>query len=81
MDQDRAVMYVADHPVTCLAEVFRKTRVINRWHKDPWLVGFSVDTAVTLLNLTGSFTTRAGASMGLMSGARSVSRNCCQVVG
>lgn len=74
-DQGRAVMYVADAPVTCLAEVFQKTRVIDRWHKDPWLVGFSVNMTVKLLDLTGSFTTRAGASMGLMSGARSVSRN------
>ena len=75
MDQERAVMYVADHSVTCLAEVFQKTRVINRWHNDPWLVGFSVNTTVPLLDLTGSFTTRAGSSMGLMTGARSVSRN------
>ena len=42
---------------------------------DPWLVGFSVNTTVPLLALTGSFTTRAGSSMGLMTGARSVSRN------
>ena len=38
--QNQAVMYGADDPTPCLAEVFQKTRVINRWHKEPWLVGF-----------------------------------------
>ena len=72
--QDRAVLYGADHPATCLAEVFQKTRVINRWHKDPWLVGFETRNPTRLVDLTGTFPTRAGASMGLMTGPRSVSR-------
>ena len=72
--QDRAVLYGAGHPATCLAEVFQKTRVVNRWHKDPWLVGFETQESVRLLDLTGSFPTRVGASMGLMTGPRSVSR-------
>ena len=38
--QDLAVVYGAEDPTTCLAEVFQKTRVMNRWHQDPWLVGF-----------------------------------------
>ena len=70
----RAVMYAAEHPTTCLAEVFQKTRVVNRWHNDPWLVGFETGNRLGLLDLTGSFPTRAGASMGLMTGPRSVSR-------
>ena len=72
--QERAVLYGAAHPATCLAEVFRKTRVVNRWHNDPWLVGFETQESMRLLDLTGSFPTRAGASMGLMTGSRSVSR-------
>ena len=72
--QDRAVMYGAEDPTTCLAEVFQKTRVMNRWHRDPWLVGFETKNAMRLLDLTGTFPTRAGASMGLMTGPRSVSR-------
>ena len=67
-------MYAADDPITCLAEVFQKTRVMNRWHKDPWLVGFETKKSMRLLDLTGTFPTRAGASMGLMTGPRSVSR-------
>ena len=72
--QDRAVLYGAGDPITCLAEVFQKTRVMNRWHKEPWLVGFETNEPVRLLDLTGTFPTRAGASMGLMTGPRSVSR-------
>ncbi len=41
----------------------------------PWLVGFDAAVPLPLLDLTGSFATRAGASMGLMTGPRSVSRN------
>ena len=75
VQQDRAVMYAAEEPVTCFAEVFQQSRVINRWHKEPWLVGFEISRPIPLLDLTGPFATRAGASMGLMTGARSVSRN------
>ena len=67
-------MYGADDPTTCIAEVFQKTRVINRWHREPWLVGFETGNEMRLLDLTGTFPTRAGASMGLMIGPRSVSR-------
>ncbi len=73
--QDRAVLYAAADPATCFAEVFQNTRVINRWHKEPWLVAFNTEVRLPLLDLTGSFATRAGASMGLMAGPRSVSRN------
>lgn len=73
--QNRAVLYAAGDPTTCFAEVFQRTRVVNRWHDDPWLVGFDTAASAPLLDLTGSFATRAGASMALMTGARSVSRN------
>ena len=74
-DTGRAVMYLAPSPVTCLAEIFQKTRTIHRTHRMPALVGFAMTSAVQLLDLTGAFATRIGASMGLVSGARSVSRN------
>lgn len=72
--QDRAVLYGADDPITCLAEVFQRTRVMSRWHREPWLAGLETDKPMRLLDLTGAFPTRAGASMGLMTGSRSVSR-------
>ncbi|MDY6957238.1 MAG: RES family NAD+ phosphorylase [Pseudomonadota bacterium] len=73
--QAQAVMYLAESPTTCLAEVFQKTRVIHRESRQPWLVGLRLAAAVDLLDLSGAFPTRAGASMGLMSGPRSVGRN------
>ena len=65
-------MYLAANPVTCLAEVFQKTRTIHRSRAAPALVGFAVACPLLLLDLTGSFPTRIGASMGLMTGPRSV---------
>jgi len=74
-DTGRAVMYLASSPVTCFAEIFQKTRTIHRAHKKPVLVGFAMQSSLKLLDLTGAFPTRIGASMGLMTGARSVGRN------
>lgn len=74
-DTGRAVMYLALSPVTCFAEVFQKTRTIHRTHLKPVLVGFAMTRSLKLLDLTGAFPTRIGASMGLMTGARSISRN------
>ena len=79
--QDRSVFYAACEPATCVAEVFQRgsrrgIRVVNRQYKEPWLVGFSTEVPLQLLDLTGTgkFLTRAGASMGLNTGPRSVSR-------
>jgi hypothetical protein len=53
-----------------LAEVFQDARLIDRRRDDPWLAGFQLVRAVTLLDLTGSWPTRAGASMNINSGPR-----------
>lgn len=76
--QERSVLYTARHPWTCLAEAYQATRVINRDHKQPWLAAFEIAKRVRLLDLTGRFPTRSGASMGLMTGPRSVSRRWAQ---
>lgn len=68
-------MYAAASPVTCLAEVFQKTRTVHRAYRSPALVGFATARPLTLLDLTGPFATRIGASMGLMTGPRSVARS------
>ncbi|MGI9305398.1 MAG: RES family NAD+ phosphorylase [Gammaproteobacteria bacterium] len=73
--QERGILYGASSIETCLAEVFQKTRRVDRWRSDPWLVAFDLEAAIVLLDLTGVFATRAGASMGLMSGPRPVGRN------
>lgn len=68
--QMRRIFYAAEGGKTCLAEVFQDTRVIDRAARDPWLVGFELRRPVTLLDLTGTWPTRAGASMALGSGPR-----------
>lgn len=68
--QTRGILYAAADLVTCLAEVFQATRVIDRNANTPWLVGFSLDRDISLLDLMGTWPTRAGASMAISSGPR-----------
>jgi len=68
--QDRAILYCGDNGPVCLAEVFQDTRTIDRQSRDPWLVGFELAEGVELLDLTGTFPVRAGASMALNTGPR-----------
>lgn len=68
--QARAVFYAAGHGPTCLAEVFQETRLIDRTGQGPWLVAFKLKRAVELLDLTGTWPTRAGTSTAIASGSR-----------
>jgi len=68
--QERGVMYLARHPRTCLAEVFQAKRRVDILTSEPMLVGFRLVRAVHVLNLTGLWPTRAGASMAISSGPR-----------
>jgi len=72
--QGRGILYAADHGRTCLAEVFQETRVIDRADREPWLVGFRLNADLRLLDLTGLWPTRAGASMAICAGRRDRSR-------
>jgi hypothetical protein len=64
------VYYAAADAVTCLAEVFQATRRIDRVYQAPWLVVFNTQRPLALLDLTGEFATRMGASMAIHSGSR-----------
>ncbi len=72
--QDRGVLYAADQITTCVAEVFQATRVIDRVLREPWLTGFRLTRPVALVDCTGAWPTRAGASMNLNSGPRNRAR-------
>jgi hypothetical protein len=72
--QPKGILYAARHPTTCVAEVFQATRLVDRSRNDPWLVGFEVLRDLRLLDLTGPWPTRAGASMAIASGPRSRAR-------
>lgn len=68
--QERGVYYGARDARTCLAEFFQQTRRIDRAFHAPWLVIFELACDLELLDLTGSFATRMGASMAIQSGSR-----------
>jgi hypothetical protein len=68
--QDRGIFYAAAEGTTCLAEVFQDTRLIDRLARDPWLVAFALEAPVSLLDLTGAWPTRAGASTAIATGPR-----------
>jgi hypothetical protein len=68
------VLYVGLDVQTCLAEVFQRTRVVNRRRGAPYVTGFSLTRTARLLDLSGSWPTRAGASQALNSGRTDVSR-------
>ena len=68
--QPHAVLYCATDATTCLAEVFQQTRRIDRIRDAPWLVVFKLQRSLRLLDLTGVFPTRVGASMAINSASR-----------
>jgi hypothetical protein len=68
--QRRGIYYAAADAKTCLAEVFQDTRRIDRAFQAPWLVVCKTLRGVEVLDLTGDFATRVGASMAIHSGSR-----------
>lgn len=78
--QERAIFYAAELGPTCLAEVFQDTRLIDRTAREPWLVGFALGLPVKLLDLTGPWPTRAGASTAMSSGPRSRAQRWSRVI-
>jgi hypothetical protein len=78
--QARGILYAAREPLTCLAEVFQATRVIDRAAKDRWLVAFDLARDISLLDLTGVWPTRAGASMAINSGQRPRARRWSRAI-
>jgi RES domain len=72
--QDRGIYYAASDAKTCLAEAFQSTRRIDRAFQAPCLVVFETVSALQVLDLTGEFATRMGASMAIHSGSRGRAR-------
>lgn len=78
--QRRQILYAAENGPTCVAEAFQDARFIDRSAGSPWLVAFELARAVKLLDLTGAWPTRAGASMSLCSGPRPRARRWSQAI-
>lgn len=81
--QGVAILYAASGPHairTCVAEYFQETRTIDPRRQDPRLVGFRLTASLALLDLGGTWPTRAGASMNINSGPRSQARKWSRAV-
>ncbi len=76
----RAILYAIDaaadpHAFTsALAEVFQDTRTIDLTTGGPCLTTFQTTRDLSLLDLTGHWTTRAGASASMSSGPRVITK-------
>jgi RES domain len=68
------VLYAALELRTCVAESFQASRVLDRRAGRPWLVIFRSTRVLRLLDLSGTWPTRAGASQAISSGPRERSR-------
>lgn len=64
------ILYAATGIKTAVAEVFQEGRNVDRRGREPWLAGFTLVRGLELLDLTGDWPTRAGASMNINSGPR-----------
>jgi len=80
VSQARSILYCATAADTCLAEVFQDTRRINRTRRAPWLAIFTLQRDVELLDLTGAFPTRVGASMAISTGNRARARGWAKIL-
>jgi len=78
--QSRAILYATRNPKTCLAEVYQETHLIDRSRNKPWLAGFKLHRDVALLDLSGTWPTRAGASMAINSGPRPRARRWSRAI-
>ncbi|MAM87228.1 MAG: hypothetical protein CME36_07965 [unclassified Hahellaceae] len=75
--QDRGIMYLATgqlQMVTAVAEVYQARRYIDRNHAKPCYVAFNTARTLRLLDLTGNFVTKVGASTAIHSGPRRTAR-------
>ncbi|MDP8953277.1 MAG: RES domain-containing protein [Actinomycetota bacterium] len=69
--QERGILYAAsggDAITTCVAGAFQEERLVDTRRDAPWLACFTLTEDVPLLDLTGKWPTRAGASSNVNSG-------------
>jgi hypothetical protein len=76
----KAILYGADSGPTCLAEVFQDTRVVDRSRNQPALTAFALTRDLELLDVTGAWPTRAGASMAIATGRRARAREWSRAI-
>ena len=70
----RSILYAAEDWARCVAEVFQDQRLIGTHVGDPWLVAFTFERNLRLLDLSGLWPTRAEGSAAIGSGDRETAR-------
>lgn len=78
--EHRGVLYGATSLATCAAEVFQGTRVVDRAADDRCFAAFRTTRTVRLLDITGDWSTRAGASQAIASGPRTRAQAWSRVI-
>ncbi len=68
------VLYAAERVATCIAEVFQATRTLEPKRNTPRLAAFLPIRPLVLLDIRGTWITRAGASAAISTGDREVTR-------
>ncbi|HLS67761.1 MAG TPA: RES family NAD+ phosphorylase [Kiloniellales bacterium] len=76
----RGIIYGAEILLTCCAEVFQLSRMIDRAGGAPWLVIFSPARPLRLLNVAGFWATRAKTSTLLNNGPKGLCRAWAQEI-
>lgn len=75
-----AVLYAATDLRTCVAEVFQAARVVDRRTGRPYLSVWRPARTLRLLDLAGTWPTRAGASQAISSGPRDRAREWARAI-
>jgi hypothetical protein len=70
----RGILYAAGSLPTALVEFFGQIRVIERDRDEPWIASFKLTRSIQLLDLSGAWPTRAGASQAISSGRKDIAR-------
>jgi hypothetical protein len=77
---ERGVTYAATDVATCLAEVFAAARVVDVERRVPYLTGWPPTRVLTLLDLTGTWPIRNGASHLLTTGSKATCRSWARAI-
>jgi hypothetical protein len=77
--QARSVLYAAELGPICVAEVFQDRRRVS-FDAEPRLAAFTLARDVKVLDMTGLWPTRAGASQGIVSGPRARSQRWARTI-
>jgi hypothetical protein len=78
--QDRGVAYFGSSAMVCLAEVFQRTRIIDRQKNNPFLSQFEITSSIQVLDLTLNWPTYAGASQAISTGPHRRTQRWARVI-